>query len=89
MPRCWSWKLERTAGRAAALADVTPAIEAILEENMDAEDILRVDQGQLMTLLDGYRAEKVGAMGLLLVLWVMRWKRTEGKMALRSSKATD
>lgn len=81
--------MERTAGRAAALADVTPAIEAILEENMDAEDILRVDQGQLMTLLDGYRAEKVGAMGLLLVLWVMRWKRTEGKMALRSSKATD
>ncbi len=35
MPRCWSW-LERRAGRAAA-------IEIILDENLDADDILDVD----------------------------------------------
>jgi len=85
MPRCWSWRLERRA----ALADVALAIEAILEENMDAEDILSVDWDQLMIFIDGSRAERNGTMGLLLVLWVVRWKETEAKMALRSSKATD
>jgi hypothetical protein len=35
MPRCWSWTLERRAGRATA-------IEAILEENLAADDILSV-----------------------------------------------
>lgn len=40
IPRCWSCKLERRAGRAAALAEVTPAIEATFEVNMDADDIL-------------------------------------------------
>jgi len=38
-----SFMLERRAGRAAALADVTPAIEAILEDSMDAEDISKGD----------------------------------------------
>ncbi len=41
-----------------------------------------------MTLLDMSGAERIGWMGELLMLWVMRWKESEGKMALRSSNAS-
>ena len=78
-----SLRFDRRAGRAADLADVTPAIEAILEDNMDAEDIAEDNRGASRKKIDAKRAERMGVVdwiGADVVVVVVRWKGPEGKI---------
>ena len=70
---------------------MTPAIEAILVDNIDAEDILTGDRSRLTTAIDEKRAEWIGVF--------VGWKRTVvgdeversggKKWRFRSFEATD
>ena len=63
-----SLRLEPRAGR-AALTVVEPAIEAILERSMEAEDMSKRGRVDGLTIrIDDQRADDVSAMELLLLV---------------------